>query len=515
MAKNQHEYILPETSSTADFIASLQSIFTIREEHEAVIWRTFYDTFDWRLFNQGASLELYKDQTSPKVYWRADKDSARKIQLGLSSVPRFIDHMPRSNLRKQLEPIQKMRELLPRIKLKIKRQPIVVLNDEGRIIVRLNVDEYWFRPAKTRAAHVLGRRVSSKAVKGYQENYDQYLDFIQQLELRTAPDNMLKLALAETGHSAGDYTTKLNLLLDTDEPLIAALKEILARLSEIIHQNTPGTIRGEDTEYLHDYRVAVRKTRSVMSEIKDALPPDIVNTYGKFFSMLGKYTGPVRDIDVYLLKLDKYQKNLSKEGKKQLKAFKLHLQELRKEKQAALKETLKSSEYKQAMKSWDEYLQQPVENLDENSPQARPVSTVADKLVWELYQQTLEQGNVITPESPADDIHTLRKTCKKLRYVMEFFQSLYPARRIRELILVLKGLQDVLGDFNDYAVHIDMLKEFRKSVPEESVEKAMTAMIKELKKKQAAVRAGFAEQYAQYSSQDHIDEFREIFVDSR
>jgi CHAD domain-containing protein len=231
--------------------------------------------------------------------------------------------------------------------------------------------------------------------------------------------------------------------------------------------------------------------------------------------MLGKYTGPVRDIDVYLLKLDKYQKNLSKQGKKQLKAFKLHLQELRKEKQAALKETLKSSEYKQAMKSWDEYLQQPVENLDENSPQARPVSTVADKLVWELYQQTLEQGNVITPESPADDIHTLRKTCKKLRYVMEFFQSLYPARRIRELILVLKGLQDVLGDFNDYAVHIDMLKEFRKSVPEESVEKAMTAMIKELKKKQAAVRAGFAEQYAQYSSQDHIDEFREIFVDSR
>jgi CHAD domain-containing protein len=515
MAKNQHEYILPETRSIADFIASLQSIFTIREEPEAVIWRTFYDTFDWRLFNQGASLELYKDKTSPKVYWRAGKDSARRIQLGLSSVPRFIDHMPRCDLHKQLEPIQKKRELLPRVKLKIKRRPIVVLNDEDRIIVRLNIDEYWFRPAKTRAAHVLGRRISSKVVKGYQDSYDKYLDLVQLLELRKAPDNMLKLALAETGHSAGDYSTKLNLLLDTDEPLIAAVKEILARLSEIIHQNTPGTIRGEDAEYLHDYRVAVRKTRSAMSEIQDALPPDIVNSYGKFFSMLGNYTGPVRDIDVYLLKLDKYQKALSKEGKKQLQTFRSHLLELRKEKQAALKETLKSSEYKQAVKSWDEYLKQPIENIDESSPQNRPVYEVADKLIWELYHESLNQGNTITPESPAEDIHTLRKTCKKLRYLMEFFQSLYPARRIRELILVLKGLQDVLGDFNDYAVHIDMLKKFEKSVQEESIEKATTALIKELKKKQAAVRAGFAEQYAQYSSQDHIDEFREIFIDSR
>ena len=515
MAKNQHDYILPESKSIADFITSLQSIFKIRLESEAIIWRTFYDTFDWRLFSNGSMLEMIKDENLPKIYWRADKDSARKIQLGLSSIPRFIDQMPASELRWQLELIQKMRELLPRVKLKVKRQPVSLLNDEDRIVARLNIDEYWFRPSKTRAAHVLGRRITTRPVKGYKDSYKKVEDFIQLLELRKAPDNMMKLALAETGHGPGDYTTKLNLFLDPDEPCGEAVKEILARLVEIIHQNTSGTIRGEDTEYLHDYRVAIRKTRTALSEIEGALPPDIINIYGKFFSMLGNYTGPVRDTDVYLLKLDKYQSNLSGKNRKHLAAFKDHLLHLRKNYQEALRNTLKSSEYKEALKTWDAYLQQETADTGEDSPSNRPVFEVADKLIWQLYQETLEQGKVISPESPVEDIHTLRKTCKKLRYMMGFFQSLYPAREIRELLLVLRGLQDVLGDYNDYAVHIEMLKTFTETVESDVVLKACSSLAKSLKKKQAKVIAGFEGQFEQYSSEDHIDEFREMFVDAR
>ena len=515
MAKNQHDYILPDTKSIADFITSLQSSFKIRLEPETISWRTFYDTFDWRLFNNGSTLELLRDQASPKIYWRADKDSERKIQLGLSAIPRFVDDLPASRLRKQLEPLQKMRELLPRVKIKIKRQPISVLNDEDRIIARINMDEFWFRPTKTRAAHVLGRRITTKLVKGYKESYEKLQDVIQQLELREAPDNMMKLALAETGHGPGDYSKKLNLFLDPDEPCGEAVKEILARLVEIIQQNAPGTIRGEDTEYLHDYRVAVRKTRSALSEIEGALPPNIVNIYGKFFSMLGKYTGPVRDIDVFLLKLDKYQGDLSDKNRKQLQAFKDYLVYLRDKHQDALRNTLKSSEYKEALKSWDAYLKQAPDQVAEDAPENRPVCEVADKLIWELYQQSLEEGNGINAESPAEDIHSLRKTCKKLRYLMEFFQSLYPARKMRELILVLKGLQDVLGDYNDYSVHIDMLKTFTETVKNSAVLKAVNKQITILEKKQAKVMSGFADQYVQYASEDHIDEFRELFVDSR
>ncbi len=43
---------------------------------------------------------------------------------------------------------------------------------------------------------------------------------------------------------------------------------------------------------------------------------------------------------------------------------------------------------------------------------------------------------------------------------MEFFQSLYPENQIKQFIKNLKGLQEVLGDFQDYAVQENTLKLF-------------------------------------------------------
>jgi len=71
----------------------------------------------------------------------------------------------------------------------------------------------------------------------------------------------------------------------------------------------------------------------------------------------------------------------------------------------------------------------------------------------------------------AEKLHEPGKTCKKLRYLMEFFQGLYPVTKIGELILVLKGLQDKLGAFNDLYVHIGILKGFKKQSSDKGVKK--------------------------------------------
>ena len=37
----------------------------------------------------------------------------------------------------------------------------------------------------------------------------------------------------------------------------------------------------------------------------------------------------------------------------------------------------------------------------------------------------LRDGGAITPASPPESLHELRKRCKELRYLLEFFGSLY------------------------------------------------------------------------------------------
>jgi CHAD domain-containing protein len=61
---------------------------------------------------------------------------------------------------------------------------------------------------------------------------------------------------------------------------------------------------------------------------------------------------------------------------------------------------------------------------------------------------------------PAEDLHALRKRCKELRYLLEFFGSLYDPAVYRRAVKNLKGLQDCLGEFQDGEVQRDAIRGF-------------------------------------------------------
>ena len=77
-----------------------------------------------------------------------------------------------------------------------------------------------------------------------------------------------------------------------------------------MQRNEPGVRADIDSEFLHDYRVAVRRTRSALSQIKDVLPEDKVEHFKTEFGWLGQMTGPTRDLDVYLLQFEHLRNQL-------------------------------------------------------------------------------------------------------------------------------------------------------------------------------------------------------------
>jgi CHAD domain-containing protein len=79
----------------------------------------------------------------------------------------------------------------------------------------------------------------------------------------------------------------------------------------------------------------------------------------------------------------------------------------------------------------------------------RPVGEVADARLARAWRRVEKRGNAITADSPADDLHDLRKRCKELRYLLEFFAGLYDAAAHKTIVTELKKLQDNLGEFQD------------------------------------------------------------------
>jgi CHAD domain-containing protein len=134
-----------------------------------------------------------------------------------------------------------------------------------------------------------------------------------------------------------------------------------------------------------------------------------------------------------------------------------------------------------------------------------------------VYKRVLKEGRAIQPETPAEALHELRKTCKKLRYLMEFFMSLYPTSEIKALIKVLKNLQDNLGEFQDYEVQVSTLKQFSQQMMAEGNAPAETLMamgilVEDLNKRQHQARDEFAARFEKFSLPDNQKHFRALFA---
>ena len=115
-------------------------------------------------------------------------------------------------------------------------------------------------------------------------------------------------------------------------------------------------------------------------------------------------------------------------------------------------------------------------------------------------------GGRIDDGSPAEALHELRKKGKELRYLLEFFASLYPADVIKPMVASLKGLQDVLGRFQDREVQADRLRSLGDEVA--MVEggapalMAMGVLVQQLAADQAAARAEFTESFAAFAAEE-------------
>jgi len=157
---------------------------------------------------------------------------------------------------------------------------------------------------------------------------------------------------------------------------------------------------------------------------------------------------------------------------------------------------LQGSRYRRLKQRWRRYLESPLAKRPAAKDAARPIGVVASQRIRRLHKRVLKQGRAITPASAPAELHELRKTCKKLRYLMEFFQPLYPSEAIRAAIKALKQLQDNLGDFQDLNVQIDAFDRFAREMRQNghdnaATDKAMKVFLGELKREKKAMRAKF------------------------
>lgn len=312
------------------------------------------------------------------------------------------------------------------------------------------------------------------------------------------------------------YEAKPDVAIAHDEAAFAAASDIIDTYLSVARANEAGIIADHDTEFLHDYRIALRKIRSVLSLFKGVYRADQTDELKARFSALMGPTGRLRDLDVYLLERHRYYALLPESLHDGLdRMFQMFAQE-RKAERAKLARHLRSADYEKDMVALSRLFAtrkklKPGPNADVGA------HDYACQLIWKRYRKICKIAQGIGPDTDEAEVHQLRIHCKKLRYLMEFFGPVFPKAEFKALLKPLKRLQDNLGLFNDYAVQQVSLQRFlqdlgAKGGPETlRVAQSVGALVAVLHAQQVAERARVVESFAHFNSPETQQTFNDLF----
>jgi CHAD domain-containing protein len=504
---------LPEGYDAYQLAVGISERYVVKVDQPAVEDVEIFDTFDWRLLCK--SLALYRQGNLLVLKSLADGSILSSFET--SQKPGFAWDLPACELRDRLATVIEMRTLIKMAAVQQRTIPLRALNRNSKTVARLvHTDFLVPRPGNETG---LVSQIWLLPIRGYNRRFRDLSNYLKDngFLLCTGLDVHKKI-LATAGHDPGSYSSKLELRLSPEMRAEQATQLILRSLLQTMKLNEQGIQEDLDTEFLHDYRVAVRRTRSALALIGGVFPAEAVARYKLEFSTLGQLTNPLRDLDVYLLKERTYQGMLPPALRDYIQPLFEHLRARRSQALQAVVSGLNSTTYRTFIKDWEAFLEIPPLVAPSTPDAARPILAVAQERIYKHYRSVSKTSAELLKQPEDDRLHVLRIKCKKLRYLLEFFSSLFPEEKISYLVAQLKKLQDNLGDYNDFCVQIEYLLKMSEELPATatgSKESLLSIgyLVGRLEDEKQAMKGAIAGSMRDFAAPAIKQLFRELFAD--
>lgn len=241
--------------------------------------------------------------------------------------------------------------------------------------------------------------------------------------------------------------------LRPDQSANAAIAAILRAGTGHMLANEGPAIDGTDPEGVHQFRVAVRRMRSMLSVFSKLLDPARVDWLKVELKWIADQFGPARDWDVFIAEILGPPQKAGVEPAAMIELA-AAAEDRRLDAYALVREALKSPRYAglvlrlSAFTETQGWAPQP---CPPDHPLARPIMDWAGPILNRAHKKTLRAGDGLAKlDVPAR--HILRIRLKKLRYNTDFLQALYGSSDKKKYLRALERLQDDFGHLNDVAV---------------------------------------------------------------
>ena len=241
----------------------------------------------------------------------------------------------------------------------------------------------------------------------------------------------------------------------TVDPSATPVDHVRASLDQRLRAllaHEPGTRTGEDIEDLHQMRVAVRRMRATLKAARPLLDAAWSDDLRAELGWLGGALGPVRDLDVLLLRLHREIASLPPDEQSAGGVLLDALERERTTARAAMLEALTAPRYFGLLERLAETVSAP---LPTPAPGDAPQPALVDLVRAEA--RKLRRAVEKAGDNPPDEVlHALRIRGKRVRYTGELvapsLRGAPAGKQVKRLLSATTALQEVLGDHQDACV---------------------------------------------------------------
>ncbi|MBD3183772.1 CHAD domain-containing protein [Candidatus Poribacteria bacterium] len=255
------------------------------------------------------------------------------------------------------------------------------------------------------------------------------------------------------------------MIIMVDEPdesfCLFGAEALLERLQKM-NKEISRVREAEDTDPIHDMRVASRRVRSALRLFGQCFDDKDVKVWNKKIKKVRKALGNARDADVQIEFIEDYLDGLGKTNYRHgIARLLLRLRQKRERLQGKVNKSMDKLESSSI--------------LSEMTRKIRRLQITArmhqvDKFSPYLYQQAyfnisirledmLAYEPYVNQSKRKEEHHSMRIAVKRLRYTMEIFEPLYDDE-LKEPIKTMRKIQTLLGDIHDCDVWVDYVPQF-------------------------------------------------------
>lgn len=472
-------WALPNKTAFNDLRKSLTSNYGLQQRLGRVKRVDVLDDYDFSLWHANAGLIKI---TQRDYLFTRDSD---EIEVSALAAPaRFWWDFPAGEVQTSLKRLSPLRAFVPFAWVRFVVHHYDLTNADDKVVVRLKLIQHY--AADTPQSHkVIGIYIQAQALRGYESDFRRVGDIVNAAGVKPAPLPTMRQLLINQGQQIRAKPDK-RFGIKGEMAAEVAVRKMGLGMMTIAQSQRAGILADTDTEFLHQYRVHLRKLRSLIALTKQCLTPELLVQLKGDLAEVFAPTSDLRDLDVFLLEQSSYQLLLPDEFRAGVEKL---FQKIARERQSAYRRLcgkLKTKHYQTVLARISALLKQDPEFSAEAS--RRSIHKLAAKRIGARYRKIRRIGHAITANTPDNEVHALRIECKKLRYLLEFFTELFDKKTILKLTKQLKRLQDILGEFNDYSVQQQFLLQLAEKERAKTVLAAIHGLVAVLNQKQIRAR---------------------------